>query len=115
LTKTHRSIALDAYHEKNIGLVSMKQMAGKVLKQVSEKVPVLKERGLYPHQSLLTAIWSDERISPTCVAKTNTDQINQTTDAARRFEPLMQDEIHQLRDPVLAAGPDDLRRPRRLV
>ena len=83
----------------------MKQMAGHVLKQVHGKLPVLKERGLNPHQGLLTAIWSDERISATCVAMTNTDQINQNTDAARRFEPLKQAEIHQLRDAVLAAGP----------
>ena len=83
----------------------MKQMAGHVLKQVHVKSPVLKERGLNPHQGLLTAIWSDERISATCVAMTNTDQINQNTDAARRFEPLKQAEIDQLRDAVLAAGP----------
>ena len=97
--------ALDACHARNIGLVSMKQMAGHVLKQVATKVPVLKERGLNPHQGLLTAIWSDERISAACVAMTNTDQINQNTDAARRFEPLKAAEIEQLRDAVLAAGP----------
>jgi uncharacterized protein len=95
--------ALDACHQKNIGLVSMKQMAGHT--QAHQRVPVLKERGLTTHQGLLTAIWSDERITATCVAMTNTDQINQNTDAARRFEPLKQAEIDQLRDAVLAAGP----------
>jgi predicted aldo/keto reductase-like oxidoreductase len=99
------SRALDACHARNIGLVSMKQMAGHVLKQVHVKSPVLMERGLNAHQGLLTAIWSDERISATCVAMTNTNQINQNSDAARRFEPLKQAEIDQLRDAVLAAGP----------
>jgi predicted aldo/keto reductase-like oxidoreductase len=97
--------ALDACHEANVGLVSMKQMAGHVLKQVPGRVPVLKERGLSPHQGLLTAIWSDERISTACVAMTNTDQINQNTDAARRFRPLEKAEVLQIRDAVLAAGP----------
>jgi aryl-alcohol dehydrogenase-like predicted oxidoreductase len=95
--------ALDACHAKNIGLVSMKQMAGHT--QVPQRLPMLKERGLNSHQGLLTAIWSDERISATCVAMTNTDQINQNTDAARQFKPLTQAEIHRLRDAVLAAGP----------
>jgi uncharacterized protein len=36
---------------------------------------------------------------------TNTDQVNENTDAARRFTPLKEADIHQLRDAVLAAGP----------
>jgi predicted aldo/keto reductase-like oxidoreductase len=95
--------ALDACHAKNIGLVSMKQMAGHT--QVKDRVPVLIERGLNSYQGLLTAIWSDERISATCVTMMNTEQVNQNTEAARRFEPLKQAEIHQIRDAVLAAGP----------
>ena len=105
--------AIDACHKQNIGIVSMKQMAGHT--QALNKLPVLKERGLNSHQGLLTAIWSDERISATCVTMMNTDQVNQNTDAARKFEPLKQAEIHQLRDAVLAAGPRvrRLRRPLR--
>ncbi|MGZ3414261.1 MAG: aldo/keto reductase [Isosphaeraceae bacterium] len=95
--------ALDAAHEKNIGLVSMKQMAGHT--QVKQQVPALLERGLNTHQGLLTAIWSDPRISATCVTMTNTDQVNENTDAARKFTPLKEADIHQLRDAVLAAGP----------
>ncbi|MGO9598217.1 MAG: aldo/keto reductase [Isosphaeraceae bacterium] len=95
--------ALDACHKADIGLVSMKQMAGHT--QALDKLPVLKERGLNSYQGLLTAIWSDDRIATTCVTMMNTDQINQNTDAARQFEPLKQAEIHQLRDAVLAAGP----------
>jgi uncharacterized protein len=95
--------ALDAAYKKNIGLVSMKQMAGHT--QVKNNLPVLLERGLNSHQGLLTAIWTDERFAASCVAMHNTDQINQNTDAARRFEPLKEAEFHQLRDAVLAAGP----------
>jgi predicted aldo/keto reductase-like oxidoreductase len=97
------NLALDACYKKNIGLVSMKQMAGHM--QVRVKAPALLKRGLNVHQGLLTAIWSDERISATCVAMTNTDQIRQNTDAARRFQPLKEADILQLRDDVLAAGP----------
>jgi uncharacterized protein len=95
--------ALDAAHDKSIGLVSMKQMAGHT--KVKNNVPALLERGLNSHQGLLTAIWSDPRISATCVTMTNTDQVNQNTEAARRFTPLKQADIHALRDAVLAAGP----------
>jgi predicted aldo/keto reductase-like oxidoreductase len=95
--------ALDACHKANIGLVSMKQMAGHT--KVKDQVPALLERGLNTHQGLLTAIWSDERIAATCVTMTNTDQINQNVDAARRFTPLKEADILQLRDAVLAAGP----------
>jgi len=95
--------ALDACHKKNIGLVSMKQMAGHT--KVKDEVPALLERGLTTHQGLLTAIWSDERISATCVTMTNTDQINQNVEAARKFKPLKEADILQLRDSVLAVGP----------
>ncbi len=95
--------ALDAAHKKNIGLVSMKQMAGHT--KVKDNVPALLERGLNTHQGLLTAIWSDPRISATCVTMMNTDQVNENTDAARRFTPLKEADIHALRDAVLAAGP----------
>ncbi len=95
--------ALDAAHKKGIGLVSMKQMAGHT--KVKDNVPALLDRGLNTHQGLLTAIWSDERISATCVTMMNTDQVNQNTDAARKFKPLKEADIHALRDSVLAAGP----------
>ena len=36
---------------------------------------------------------------------TNTDQVNQNTDAARKFTPLKEADIYALRDAVLAAGP----------
>jgi predicted aldo/keto reductase-like oxidoreductase len=107
--------ALDTCWKKNIGLISMKQIAGKmfgddppqekILDKVVRLVPTLGEKKLTPFQGLLHAIWTDERISTVCVSMKNTDQIRENTDAARRFEPLKVADIHQLRDAVLAQGP----------
>jgi hypothetical protein len=67
-------------------------------------VPVLGERKLTPYQGLLTAIWSDERLSAVCTTMRNTDHIRENTDAAGRFEPLKEADIRQLRDATLAHG-----------
>jgi aryl-alcohol dehydrogenase-like predicted oxidoreductase len=107
------SKALDACHEKGIGLISMKQIAGRlrsetlksILDDVKRRVPTLAERGLSPFQGLLHAIWSDERISAACVAMRDVDQIRENTDAARRFAPLKTADIELLRDAVIAHGP----------
>lgn len=106
--------ALDAAWKKGIGLITMKQIAGKVfgdkpkgniLDDVVRRVPMLAEKKLTPYQGLLHAIWTDERLSATCVSMRNTDQIRQNIDAAHRFEPLKTADILQLRDAVLASGP----------
>jgi aryl-alcohol dehydrogenase-like predicted oxidoreductase len=106
--------ALDTCWEKGVGLISMKQIAGQffgdkpkgdILKEVVKRVPSLAERKLTPFQGLLHAIWTDERISASCVSMRNTDQIRLNTDAARRFEPLKEADIRQLRDAALAHGP----------
>jgi aryl-alcohol dehydrogenase-like predicted oxidoreductase len=105
--------ALDACYKKKIGLVAMKVVAGHLalsgfernLKQLRVQAPTLKQRGLNPYQGILQAIWSDERITSACVAMVNTDQVNQNTDAARRFEPMKQSEIDELHAAVLDAGP----------
>ncbi len=97
--------ALDACHAKDIGLVSMKQIAGQALKVTQERVPTLKARGLTPAQGLLHAIWSDERFSASCVTLRNLEQAVENADAARRFEPMKQAELDELRGAVLAAGP----------
>jgi aryl-alcohol dehydrogenase-like predicted oxidoreductase len=105
--------AIDAAHKRGIGLISMKQIAGNylgdkpkgnILKEVVRRVPVLTERKLTPFQGLLHAIWTDERLSAVCTTMRNTDHIRENTDAARRFEPLKQADIHQLRDATLAHG-----------
>lgn len=98
--------ALDACHKRGIGLISMKQVAGRgELDQVPKKVPFLLEKGLTPYQALLHAIWSDERISSACVSMRNTDQVRENSQAARSYEPLKKAEIEQLRDACLASRP----------
>jgi hypothetical protein len=96
--------ALDACHAKDIGLVSMKQLNGQT-KFTADHVPSLKAKGLTPAQGLLQAIWSDERFSASCVTLSNTEQIRENADAARRFEPLKKAELDELRDAVLASNP----------
>jgi aryl-alcohol dehydrogenase-like predicted oxidoreductase len=96
--------ALDACHARSIGLVSMKQLAGQ-MQFTAKHVPSIKARGLTPAQGLLQAIWTDERFSASCVTLRNTEQIRENADAARRFEPLKQAEIDELRDAVLASNP----------
>jgi aryl-alcohol dehydrogenase-like predicted oxidoreductase len=97
--------ALDACHKANIGLVSMKQIAGQALRITQERVPTLKEKQLTPAQGLLHAIWTDERFTSSCVTMKNNDQTSENGDAARRFVPLTLAEFDELRGAVLAAGP----------
>jgi aryl-alcohol dehydrogenase-like predicted oxidoreductase len=106
--------ALDACWKRGIGLISMKQIAshyfgdkpkGDILKDVVQKLPMLKERGLSPFQGLLHAIWTDERISCVCTSMRNTDQIHANIDAALRYEPVKAADILRLRDVLIAAGP----------
>ncbi len=106
--------ALDSAHKKGIGLITMKQIAahgfgdapkGNILDEVVNRVPALKERNLTPFQGLLHAIWTDERISASCVSMKNTDQMRENADAARRYQPLTTADIHQLRDALLDHGP----------
>ena len=84
---------------------AMKLVAGNLSRRVRFGAPTLQQRGLNPYQGVLQAIWSDERIASACVAMSNTDEVNQNTDAARRFEPMNQTEIHELRAALLDAGP----------
>jgi uncharacterized protein len=106
--------ALDVCWKNQIGLISMKQIAGNgfgdkprgdILKDVFAKLPILEERKITAFQALLHAIWSDERISAACVSMKNTDHVRENADAARRYEPLKQADIHQLRDVFLASNP----------
>jgi aryl-alcohol dehydrogenase-like predicted oxidoreductase len=105
--------ALDACHKNNIGVISMKQIAGvfsgdkpngNILNDIVERVPMLKERNLTPFQGLLHAIWTDERISCSCVTMRNTDRLRENVDAARRFKPIDKVALRQLRDAAIAQG-----------
>ena len=96
--------ALDACHEKGIGLVSMKQLAGQT-KFTEAHVPGLKAKNLTPGQGLLQAIWTDERFSASCVTLATIEQALENADAARRFKPLELAEIEEIRDAVIASNP----------
>ena len=96
--------ALDACYEKKIGLVAMKLVAGRLEKRMRVEAPTLKQRGLNPYQGMLQAMWTDERITSACVAMSNTDEVNQNTEAARRFEPMKRSEINELHAALLDAG-----------
>jgi predicted aldo/keto reductase-like oxidoreductase len=105
--------AIDAAYKRGIGLISMKQIAGhylgdkpqeNILDDVVRRVPVLAEKKLTPYQGLLHAIWTDERLSAVCTTMRNTNHIRENTDAARRFEPLKEADIRQLRDATRAHG-----------
>ncbi|WP_435015590.1 aldo/keto reductase [Tundrisphaera sp. TA3] len=105
--------AIDACHARGIGLISMKQVAGQftdalkanVRDEVARRLPMLAEKKLSPYQALLHAIWTDERISGSCVSIKSTEQLREDSDAARRYEPMKMAEILQLRDVALSFGP----------
>ena len=99
--------ALDACHAKDIGLISMKQLAGSeaMLSDMATKLPSLKDKGLAPYQMLLHAIWTDERISSCCVSMKTVEQMNEDAAAARNFQPLKAAEMKEIHDFFLASGP----------
>ena len=101
--------ALDAAHEKGIGLISMKQLAGsnqpKFLEDVVNHVPSLKGSGLTGYQMLLQAIWSDERIASCCVSMKTSEQMLENVAAARRYKPLTVTQLDEIRDLFLASRP----------
>jgi aryl-alcohol dehydrogenase-like predicted oxidoreductase len=98
--------ALDAAYKRGIGLISMKQVAGNMnLDEMAMQMPDLAAQGLTPYQSLLHAIWTDERFCSVCVSMRNTDQIRENASAARAFKPMKKAGIDRLRDACIAAGP----------
>src|SRR5262249_44316899 len=82
--------ALDVAWKRGVGLISMKQIASaqfgdkpkeKILDVVKRKVPTLAERNLTVFQGLLHAIWTDERISASCVSMRRNDHLRENADA----------------------------------
>jgi predicted aldo/keto reductase-like oxidoreductase len=105
--------ALDSAHKAGIGLISMKQVAGQfpakpkfnILEEVVRRVPMLAAKKLTPYQGLLHAIWTDERISGSCVSMKTTEQVRDNADAAARYEPVKVADLRDLRDAALDNGP----------
>jgi len=97
--------ALDAAAKRGIGLVSMKQVAGNMnLDEVGMALPELAARGLTPYQSLLHAIWTDQRFSSVCVSMRNTDQIRENVAAAKIYQAMTKVQIDRLHGACIAAG-----------
>jgi len=98
--------ALDACYKRGIGLVSMKQVAGNMNPEaIAMALPELAAKGLTPYQSLLHAIWSDERFASVCVSMRNTDQIRENSAAALSFQAMTKVQIDRLHGACMAAGP----------
>jgi predicted aldo/keto reductase-like oxidoreductase len=98
--------ALDAAAKRGIGLVSMKQVAGNMnLDEIAMQMPELALMGLTPYQSLLHAIWTDQRFSSVCVSMRNTDQIRENVAAAKNYQAMTKAQIDRLHGACIAAGP----------
>ena len=78
--------AVDACHKAGIGLICMKEMRG--LDEMPKILPEFKEMGLTPHQAVLHAVWSDERIASICSDMPNIPILEENAAAARNFKPL---------------------------
>jgi len=93
--------ALDACHEKGIGLVAMKTMRS--AKDVPKRLPELDKLGLTTHQAVLHSAWSDPRISAICNMIDNVDQMASSTAAARSYKtPLKFAHLELLKETILA-------------
>jgi len=98
--------ALDAAYKRGIGLVSMKQVAGNMnFDDIAMQLPELGAMGLTPYQSLLHAIWTDQRFSSVCVSMRNTDQIRENVIAAKNYQAMTKAQIDRLHGACIAAGP----------
>ena len=53
--------AVDACHKAGVGLISMKEM--RAVDAMPKMLPGFRELGLTPHQAVLHAAWTDERIA----------------------------------------------------
>ena len=106
--------AIDAAFKGGIGLISMKQIAGhylgdkpqgNILDGRAPRAGAKAEKKLTPYQGLLHADLDRRTYERGLHDAANTDHIRENTDAARRFEPLKEADIRQLRDATLAHDP----------
>ncbi len=93
--------ALDACHQKGIGLVAMKTMRD--VKDVPKRLPQFEKLGLTTHQAKLHACWSDPRIASVCNMIDNVDLMQSSTAAARSYkEPLSIVHMDLLKETIVA-------------
>jgi predicted aldo/keto reductase-like oxidoreductase len=76
-----------------------------MLSNIASKLPQFKDKGLQPYEMLLHAIWTDERISTSCVSLKNETQIAEGAHAARTFKPLTKAELDTIHKIYLASKP----------
>ena len=78
--------ALDACHKAGVGLISMKQMRS--VKDAPNFLPDFEKMGLTPHEAVLHAVWTDERIASICSDMPNLEILKANAKAAKNFKPL---------------------------
>ena len=82
----HFNKALDACHKAGVGLICMKEM--RAVEAMPKILPEFEELGLSPHQAVLHAVWTDERIATVTSEMPNLPILRENTAAARNFKPL---------------------------
>jgi predicted aldo/keto reductase-like oxidoreductase len=94
-------LALDACHDKGIGLVAMKTMRN--THDIPKRLPEFDKLGLTTHQAMLHAVWSDPRISVVCNMIDNVEQMQASSNAARSYKaPLKMAHVDVLKETILA-------------
>ena len=96
--------ALEACHQKGIGLVAMKTMRG--AGDIPRRLPEFDKMGLTTQQALLHAVWSDPRISAVCSMIENVGQMDMNTGAARSYKtPLKLTQVEMLHELIASRRP----------
>ena len=95
--------ALEACHKAGIGLVAMKAMIP--FRNAPRNNPVCEGLGLTTHQAVLHATWSDPRIAAACISMDNVQQIQENSEAARKFTGALPEEGRKALQEVAALSP----------
>ncbi len=94
--------ALDALHNKGIGLIAMKTLRNAA--DAPKRLPEFDKLGLTTHQALLQAVLSDTRISAVCNRVENVDHIQTSAAAVRSYKaPLKTAQMDLLRETLMAS------------
>ena len=83
--------ALDACAKAKVGLICMKAM--RAVKAAPNFLPEFEKMGLTPHEAVLHAVWSDERISSICSDMPNLEILRANAAAAKKFQPLSKEKM----------------------